>query len=383
MEASGAANPFRTSSANDPSDEEINVYFKILKTVGFKVKRSETIDNLKKRLREIEGIAENLQEFFFAGNRLSNGQRLVDSGIHENSSIDLIVQNVVLMKIFVKIASNQKTFSVEARAQDRVQYVKSLIHAKEGFRPDQFTLVYDGKLLDDDRTLASLNMRNESTLYLIFCPKDVLSIFVKAPTGEIVKLEIKAQFTVRDIKEVIASMIGVPVIDQDLYFSGERLENCKTLAFYNIFEESALEIRPPSFQIFVKPWSGNSIIIDVFPFDTIENVKQKVSQKVMIPEKYQSLVFAGKRLEEHRDLASYKIQRHSTLNVVMTLLACKMSLMDIGRSERVSIRDLKATIKEKMGFTVKTVVYKLLALDDERTPSSYGISIYDELVYLF
>ncbi|XP_038718888.1 polyubiquitin-B-like [Tripterygium wilfordii] len=331
MEASGAAKRFRPSSANDPSDEEINVYFKIFKTVRLRVKRSETIDNLKKRLREIEGIAENLQEFFFAGNRLSNGQRLVDGGIHENASIDIIVQNVHLVKIFVKVASNQKTFSLEARAQDRVQHVKSMIHAKEGFQPDQFTLVYDGKLLEDDRTLASLNVRTESTLYLIFCPKDVLSIFVKTTTGEIVKLEIKAQFTVRDIKEIIGSMIGVSVIDQDLCFGGERLENCKTLAFYNIFEESTLEIQPLSFQIFVKPQSGNTVLIDVFPFDTIENVKQKVSQKVMIPQEYLCFVFARKRLEEHRDLTSYNIQRHSTLHVAMIPRGgmCKKCLTDI------------------------------------------------------
>eukprot|EP01084_Bolivina_argentea_P238027 399905_1 len=72
-------------------------------------------------------------------------------------------------------------------------------------------------------------------------------------------------------------------------------------------------------QIFIKTLTGKTITVDIDPNDSVYSIKLKIQHKEGIPIKQQRLIYAGRQLENHRNLTDCNIYKESTLHLVLRL----------------------------------------------------------------
>ena len=262
-----------------------------------------------------------------------------------------------------------------------ISSLKTRIYNDVGIAEDQQEIMFFGQQMENERTLGDYSVQHDDTLKLVWLVDEGMGIYVKVKGGGVI-IEVKPSDTIEMVKGKIRTKIKEPQNQQRLLLNGMTLEDGQTISDYNIQHEDTNQLNllaERSMRIFVMVQTDKNIALEVEATDTIENVKNKIQDRVGIRPDQQQLVHAGKQLEDECTLGDCNIKNEDTLylgiQIHVRTLTGNIITVVVGDTTKTTISDLKVIIRDRERILAhqQRLMFAGQRLEDGRTLSEYNI----------
>ena len=165
------------------------------KTITLDVEASDTIEGVKQKIQDKEGIPPDQQRLIFAGKQVCT-----------------LLSFSLLNQVFYYSKRNETNQQTQ---------------------------------LEDGRTLSDYNITKEATLHLVLRLRGGYQIFIyydENGKAKFITLDVQTTDTIRDVKDKIYDKTGIDPHVQRIIFAGLLLKDEMDLAYYNVTKETTLKL---------------------------------------------------------------------------------------------------------------------------------------------
>ena len=149
------------------------------KSITLVVKPSDTIENIKTKIQDKDGISPGKQGLIFAAELLEDGLTLPDYKIQKGST--LLIEQLQKFDVPINIQMpNGKILTFEVEPADSTESVKAKIQDIEEIPTGQQKLgFFAERQLEDDYIVSYYEIKGDSTLFLEHKPKQEIEVLVR------------------------------------------------------------------------------------------------------------------------------------------------------------------------------------------------------------
>ena len=201
------------------------------KTIILNVNKTDSIKDVKGKIKAKEGIPDDLNRLWFSGKWLQEDRTLLDYNIKTEATIFLAINlrggNRIV--IFLRTLSG-KEIPLQVPSTETVYNVKKFIQKITEFPIDTLRLIFAGKQLEDGHTLSDYHIENESILGLILRLQGGGGVTLIVKFFKTITIQFReSPITVRHVKQRIEELEEYPPTMQQLSLEGKVLHDDFTI----------------------------------------------------------------------------------------------------------------------------------------------------------